>query len=135
MVMLEPIGPVAGFSPWNPPVTQAVRKIAASLAAGCSIIIKRPKETPGSPIGLVQYFHEAGVPPGVLNLIYGIPTEISEYLIPSPIIRKVSSTGSVPVGKHLNALAASHMKRATMELGGHAPCWCSTMPTWRGLPS
>jgi succinate-semialdehyde dehydrogenase / glutarate-semialdehyde dehydrogenase len=110
MVILEPIGPVAGFSPWNFPVTQAVRKIAASLAAGCSIIIKCPEETPGSPIGLVKCFHDAGV-----------PAEISEYLIPSPIIRKVSFTGSVPVGKHLNALAASHMKRATMELGGHAP--------------
>jgi succinate-semialdehyde dehydrogenase/glutarate-semialdehyde dehydrogenase len=121
MVIMEPIGPVAGFSPWNFPVTQAVRKIAASLAAGCSIIIKCPEETPGSPIGLVKCFHDAGVPPGVINLVYGVPAEISEYLIPSPIIRKISFTGSVPVGKHLNALAASHMKRATMELGGHAP--------------
>jgi succinate-semialdehyde dehydrogenase/glutarate-semialdehyde dehydrogenase len=121
MVIMEPIGPVAGFSPWNFPVTQAVRKIAASLAAGCSIIIKCPEETPGSPIGLVKCFHDAGVPPGVLNLVYGVPAEISEYLIPSPIIRKISFTGSIPVGKHLNALAASHMKRATMELGGHAP--------------
>jgi succinate-semialdehyde dehydrogenase/glutarate-semialdehyde dehydrogenase len=121
MVIMEPIGPVAGFAPWNFPVTQAVRKIAASLAAGCSIIIKCPEETPGSPIGLVKCFHDAGVPPGVINLVYGVPAEISEYLIPNPIIRKVSFTGSVPVGKHLNALAASHMKRATMELGGHAP--------------
>ncbi len=121
MVIMEPIGPVAGFAPWNFPVTQAVRKIAASLAAGCSIIIKCPEETPGSPIGLVKAFHDAGVPPGVINLVYGVPAEISEYLIPNPIIRKVSFTGSVPVGKHLNALAASHMKRATMELGGHAP--------------
>ena len=118
---MEPIGPVAGFAPWNFPVTQAVRKIAAALAAGCSIIIKCPEETPGSPIGLVKCFHDAGVPPGVINLVYGVPAEISEYLIPHPIIRKVSFTGSVPVGKHLNALAASHMKRATMELGGHAP--------------
>ena len=121
MVILEPIGPVAGFSPWNFPVTQAVRKIAASLAAGCSIIIKCPEETPGSPIGLVKCFHDAGVPAGVLNLVYGVPAEISEYLIPHPVIRKISFTGSVPVGKHLNALAASHMKRATMELGGHSP--------------
>ena len=98
-----------------------MRKIAASLAAGCSIIIKCPEETPGSPIGLVKCFHDAGVPAGVINLVYGVPAEISEYLIPSPIIRKISFTGSVPVGKHLNALAASHMKRATMELGGHAP--------------
>jgi succinate-semialdehyde dehydrogenase/glutarate-semialdehyde dehydrogenase len=121
MVIMEPIGPVAGFSPWNFPVTQAVRKISASLAAGCSIIIKCPEETPASPIGLVKCFHDAGVPADVLNLVYGVPAEISEYLIPHPIIRKVSFTGSVAVGKHLNALAASHMKRATMELGGHAP--------------
>jgi succinate-semialdehyde dehydrogenase/glutarate-semialdehyde dehydrogenase len=121
MVILEPVGPVAGFAPWNFPVTQAVRKVAAALAAGCSIIIKCPEETPGSPIGLIKCFHEAGVPPGVINLVYGVPAEISEYLIPSPVIRKISFTGSVPVGKHLNALAASHMKRATMELGGHAP--------------
>ncbi|MBO0763243.1 MAG: NAD-dependent succinate-semialdehyde dehydrogenase [Hyphomicrobiaceae bacterium] len=121
LVIMEPIGPVAGFSPWNFPVTQAVRKVAASLAAGCSIIIKCPEETPGSPIGLVRCFHDAGLPAGVLNLVYGVPAEISEYLIPHPVIRKVSFTGSVPVGKHLNALAASHMKRATMELGGHSP--------------
>ncbi len=121
VVVLEPIGPVAGFAPWNFPVTQAVRKIAAALAAGCSIILKCPEETPAAPIGLVQCFHDAGVPPGVLNLIYGVPSEISEYLVPHPTIRKISFTGSVAVGKHLNALAASHMKRATMELGGHAP--------------
>ncbi len=121
LVIMEPVGPVAGFAPWNFPVTQAVRKIAAALAAGCSIIIKCPEETPGSPIALVRCFHDAGVPAGVINLVYGTPAEISEYLIPSPVIRKISFTGSVPVGKHLNALAASHMKRATMELGGHAP--------------
>ena len=121
MVIMEPIGPVAGFAPWNFPVTQATRKIAAALAAGCSIIIKCPEETPGSPIGLVRCFHDAGVPAGVINLVYGTPAELSEYLIPSPIIRKVSFTGSVPVGKHLNALAGLHMKRATMELGGHSP--------------
>ena len=121
MVILEPVGPVAGFSPWNFPVTQAVRKIAAALAAGCSIIVKCPEETPGSPIGIIRCFADAGVPAGVLNLVYGVPAEISEYLIPSPIIRKISFTGSVPVGKHLAALAAQHMKRTTMELGGHAP--------------
>jgi succinate-semialdehyde dehydrogenase / glutarate-semialdehyde dehydrogenase len=121
MVIMEPVGPVAGFSPWNFPVTQAVRKIAAALAAGCSIIVKCPEETPGSPLGLIRCFHDAGVPDGVINLVYGVPAEISEYLIPSPIIRKVSFTGSVPVGKHLASLAAQHMKRTTMELGGHAP--------------
>ena len=121
MVILEPVGPVAGFCPWNFPVTQAVRKIAASLAAGCSIICKCPEETPASPIGLVRCFHDAGVPAGVLNLVYGVPAEISEYLIPHPTIRKVSFTGSIPVGKKLAALAGAHMKRVTMELGGHAP--------------
>ena len=121
LVIMEPVGPVAGFSPWNFPVTQAVRKIAAALAAGCSIIVKCPEETPGSPIGIIKCFHDAGLPDGVVNLVYGVPAEISEYLIPSPIIRKVSFTGSVPVGKHLASLAGQHMKRTTMELGGHAP--------------
>jgi succinate-semialdehyde dehydrogenase/glutarate-semialdehyde dehydrogenase len=121
MVIQEPVGVVAGFAPWNFPVTQAVRKIAASLAAGCSIILKCPEETPGSPIGLVRAFHDAGVPAGVLNLVYGVPKDISEYLIPHPVVRKISFTGSVPVGKHLASLAGLHMKRATMELGGHAP--------------
>ena len=121
MVIMEPVGVVAGFSPWNFPVSQAARKIGGALAAGCSIIVKCPEETPASPIGFIKCFHDAGVPPGVVNLVYGVPAEISEYLIPSPIIRKISFTGSVPVGKHLNSLAALHMKRATMELGGHAP--------------
>ena len=121
MVLMEPVGVVAGFSPWNFPVSQAARKIGGALAAGCSIIVKCPEETPASPIGFIKCFHDAGVPAGVVNLVYGVPAEISEYLIPSPIVRKISFTGSVPVGKHLNALAAMHMKRATMELGGHAP--------------
>lgn len=121
MVMMEPVGPVAGFSPWNFPVVQASRKIGAALAAGCSIIVKCPEETPGSPIEFVKCFEEAGVPAGVINLIYGVPAEISEYLTSSPIIRKISFTGSVPVGKQLGSLAGLHMKRATMELGGHAP--------------
>ncbi len=121
MVLMEPVGVVAGFSPWNFPVSQAARKIGGALAAGCSIIVKCPEETPASPIGFIKCFHDAGVPAGVVNLVYGVPAEISEYLIPSPIVRKISFTGSVPVGKHLNSLAALHMKRATMELGGHAP--------------
>ena len=120
-VIMEPVGPVAGFSPWNFPVLQAARKVGGALAAGCSIVIKCPEETPGSPIEFVRCFHDAGVPPGVVNLVYGNPAEISEYLIPSPVIRKISFTGSVPVGKQLGALAGLHMKRATMELGGHAP--------------
>ncbi len=121
MVIPEPVGIVAGFSPWNFPVSQAARKIGGALAAGCAIIVKCPEETPGSPIGMVRCFHDAGTPPGVLNLIYGVPAELSEYLIPHPSVRKISFTGSVPVGKHLAALAGAHMKRATMELGGHSP--------------
>ena len=117
----EPIGPVAAFTPWNFPINQANRKIAIALAAGCSIIVKGPEETPASCAALVKCYVDAGLPPGVVQLVFGVPSEISEYLIPHPVIRKVSFTGSTPVGKHLAALAGQHMKRATMELGGHAP--------------
>lgn len=120
-VVKEPVGPVAAFTPWNFPVNQAVRKISGALAAGCSIIIKGPEETPASCAALVKAFADAGIPAGVVNLVFGVPAEISEYLIPHPVIRKVSFTGSVPVGKHLAMLAGKHMKRATMELGGHSP--------------
>lgn len=116
-----PVGPVAAFTPWNFPINQVVRKLSAALAAGCSIIIKAPEETPASPAELIRAFADAGVPAGVIGLVYGVPAEISEYLIPHPVIRKVTFTGSTPVGKHLAALAGRHMKRATMELGGHAP--------------
>ena len=121
VVMKEPVGPVAAFTPWNFPINQAARKVAAALAAGCSVILKGPEETPASCAALVQALADAGLPAGVLNLVYGVPAEISAYLIPHPIIRKVSFTGSVPVGKQLAALAGAHMKRVTMELGGHAP--------------
>ncbi|WP_028601798.1 NAD-dependent succinate-semialdehyde dehydrogenase [Ottowia thiooxydans] len=120
-VLQEPIGPVAAFSPWNFPVSQLVRKIAGALAAGCSIIAKGPEETPSSCMELVRCFQDAGVPAGVVNLVFGVPHEISEYLIRSDVIRKVSFTGSVPVGRHLGALASQHLKRCTLELGGHAP--------------
>ncbi|MDF1635611.1 NAD-dependent succinate-semialdehyde dehydrogenase [Mycoplana sp. MJR14] len=116
-----PVGPVAAFTPWNFPINQIVRKLSAALAAGCSIIIKAPEETPASPAELIRAFADAGVPAGVIGLVYGVPAEISEYLIPHPAIRKVTFTGSTPVGKHLAALAGRHMKRVTMELGGHAP--------------
>ncbi|WP_416407599.1 NAD-dependent succinate-semialdehyde dehydrogenase [Agrobacterium rosae] len=116
-----PVGPVAAFTPWNFPINQIVRKLSAALAAGCSIIVKAPEETPASPAELIRAFVDAGVPAGVVNLVYGVPSEISEYLIPHPVIRKISFTGSTPIGKHLAALAGKHMKRATMELGGHAP--------------
>lgn len=117
----EPVGPTAAFTPWNFPINQVCRKLSAALAAGCSIIVKAPEETPASPAELVRAFVDAGVPDGVINLVFGVPAEISEYLIPHPIIRKISFTGSTTVGKQLAALAGLHMKRATMELGGHAP--------------
>ena len=121
LVIKEPVGPVAAFTPWNFPINQVVRKLSAALAAGCSIIVKAPEETPASPAELIRCFADAGVPAGTVNLVYGVPSEISEYLIPHPIIRKMSFTGSTAVGKQLAALAGLHMKRATMELGGHAP--------------
>ncbi|KQQ55952.1 NAD-dependent succinate-semialdehyde dehydrogenase [Pseudomonas sp. Leaf127] len=120
-VIKEPVGPVAAFTPWNFPINQVVRKLSSALAAGCSIIIKAPEETPASPAELIRAFHDAGVPAGVIGLVYGDPAQISGYLIPHPVIRKVTFTGSTPVGKQLAALAGQHMKRATMELGGHAP--------------
>ncbi|MBU1358040.1 MAG: NAD-dependent succinate-semialdehyde dehydrogenase [Gammaproteobacteria bacterium] len=121
LVMKEPIGPVAAFTPWNFPVNQIVRKLGAALASGCSFLVKAPEETPASPAALLQAFVDAGVPAGTVGLVFGDPAEISSYLIPHPIIRKVTFTGSTPVGKQLAALAGQHMKRATMELGGHAP--------------
>ncbi len=121
LVIKEPVGPVAAFTPWNFPINQIVRKLGAALAAGCSIIVKAPEETPASPAALIRCFVDAGVPAGVVGLVFGVPAEISAYLIPHPVIRKVTFTGSTPVGKMLAALAGQHMKRATMELGGHAP--------------
>lgn len=121
LVTREPVGPVAAFTPWNFPINQAVRKVSAALAAGCSVILKGPEETPASCAALIRAYADAGVPAGVLNLVFGVPSEISEYLIPHPVIRKITFTGSTPVGKKLAALAGQHMKRITMELGGHAP--------------
>ncbi len=121
LVMKEPVGPVAAFTPWNFPMSQAVRKLGAALSAGCSVVIKPPEETPASPAELIRVLADAGLPKGVVNLVYGVPSEISDYLISHPVIRKVSFTGSTPVGKQLASLAGAHMKRITMELGGHAP--------------
>ena len=121
LVLREPVGVVAAFTPWNFPINQAVRKIAGALAAGCSIIVKGPEETPGSCAELARAFGDAGIPPGVVNLVYGVPADISNYLVPHPVVRKISFTGSTAVGKHLAAMAGQHMKRVTMELGGHAP--------------
>jgi succinate-semialdehyde dehydrogenase / glutarate-semialdehyde dehydrogenase len=121
LVLRQPVGPVAAFTPWNFPAGSPLRKIAAALAAGCSIVLKASEEVPGTACALVRCFQEAGVPPGVLNLVFGVPSEISERLIASPVIRFLAFTGSVPVGKHLAGLAAAVMKPNIMELGGHAP--------------
>jgi succinate-semialdehyde dehydrogenase/glutarate-semialdehyde dehydrogenase len=121
MVLHDPVGPVAAFTPWNFPINQVVRKVAPALAAGCSVLVKAPEETPAAPAAFIRAFADAGMPAGVLGLVYGDPAEISAYLIPHPVIRKITFTGSTPVGKQLAALAGRHMKRVTMELGGHAP--------------
>lgn len=121
VVTREPVGIVAAFTPWNFPINQAVRKVAAALAAGCAVILKGPEETPASCAALVQAFIDAGLPDGVLNLVFGVPADVSNYLVQHPAIAKISFTGSIPVGKLLASLAGQHMKRATMELGGHAP--------------
>ncbi|WP_137894653.1 NAD-dependent succinate-semialdehyde dehydrogenase [Ramlibacter sp. 2FC] len=121
MVVRDPVGPVAAFTPWNFPVNQLARKLGAGLATGCSMLVKAPEETPASPAALIKAFADAGLPPGVLGLVFGNPAEISSYLIKHPFIRKMSFTGSTAVGKQLASLAGQHMKRVTMELGGHAP--------------
>ena len=121
LVVQEPVGIVAAFTPWNFPMLTPARKIGGALAAGCSLIIKASEETPGACVELVSCFADAGLPAGVLNLVFGVPSEVSEHLIAKDAVRKISFTGSIPVGKHLAQLAAKGMKRATMELGGHSP--------------
>jgi succinate-semialdehyde dehydrogenase / glutarate-semialdehyde dehydrogenase len=120
-VLRQPIGPVAAFSPWNFPMSSPARKVAGALSSGCSIILKASEETPAGAVQLVRAFHDAGLPPGVLNLVFGNPAEISSHLIPQSAIRLVTFTGSIPVGKSLAEMAGRYMKPAIMELGGHAP--------------
>ena len=121
LVLREPIGVCAAFTPWNFPFNQAIRKVVAALGAGCTIVLKGPEDAPSGVVALARLFHDAGLPAGCLNVVWGVPHEVSSHLIASPIVRKVSFTGSVAVGKQLAALAGSLMKRCTMELGGHAP--------------
>src|SRR3984957_5913577 len=120
-VLRQPIGPVAAFLPWNFPMSSPGRKVAGALSSGCSIILKASEETPAGAVQLVRAFHDAGLPPGVLNLVFGNPAEISNYLIPQSAIRLITFTGSIPVGKSLSAMAGEHIKPVIMELGGHAP--------------
>ena len=121
MVTKQPVGPVAAFSPWNFPVYLMAKKLAPALAVGCSVIAKPPEETPGCTGALMRCLADAGLPAGVAQLVHGVPDAVSRHLIASPVIRKVSFTGSIPVGKHLMRLSADSLKRVTMELGGHAP--------------
>ena len=121
LVLREPIGVCAAFSPWNFPFNQAIRKITAALGAGCTMVIKGPEDAPSAVVAIAQLFHDAGLPPGCLNVVWGVPHEVSDFLIRHPAVRKISFTGSVAVGKQLAGLAGSLMKRCTMELGGHAP--------------
>ena len=117
----QPIGIVAAFSPWNFPMSQPCRKIAGAIAAGCSIILKAAEETPAGALHIAKALHDAGLPPGVLNMVFGTPAEISDHLIRQEQVRLVAFTGSTGVGKHLTTLAAQHMTPVLMELGGHAP--------------
>ncbi len=120
-VVREPVGPSAGFSAWNFPVGNAARKLGSALAAGCTMIYKPGEEAPAAALSVARCLVDAGVPAGVIAVVFGVPDTISRHLIASPVIRKISFTGSVPVGKHLIKLAADGLKRTTMELGGHAP--------------
>jgi succinate-semialdehyde dehydrogenase/glutarate-semialdehyde dehydrogenase len=121
LVVQEPVGVVAAFTPWNFPALTPARKIGGALAAGCSLILKASEETPGTCVEMVRCFADAGLPAGVLNLVFGVPANVSEHLMASDVVKKISFTGSIPVGKHLAGLAAKGMKRTTMELGGHSP--------------
>lgn len=121
LMIKEPVGPACAFVAWNFPANNAMRKIAGALAAGCSMLIKPSEETPGTAVAIARCFQDAGLPAGVLNIVFGVPDDVSRHVLDSWIPRKLSFTGSIPVGKHLQKLSADTLKRCTMELGGHAP--------------
>jgi succinate-semialdehyde dehydrogenase/glutarate-semialdehyde dehydrogenase len=131
LVLKEPVGVIAALSPWNFPINTAAHKVAAALAAGCTVVLKAAEETPGAPAALVQAFADAGLPAGVLNLLYGTPSELSGQLIADPRVRKLSFTGSTQVGRQLASLAGQHLTRITMELGGHAPAIVFEDANWQ----
>lgn len=120
-VMLEAIGPVAGFAGWNAPAITPSRKISGALAAGCSIVIKPSEETAGVALVIAHAIRDAGIPDGVVNMVFGEPAEIADLLCAAPQIAMVTFTGATAVGKVIGSKAALTMKRATLELGGHAP--------------
>ncbi len=121
LVKRQPIGPVAAFTPWNFPAITPARKLSAALAAGCSVILKPGEESPSTALALARALDDAGLPKGVLQIVFGVPDEVSSQLIASPIIRKVTFTGSVPIGRLLSSRAADGVKPITLELGGHGP--------------
>ncbi|MEM7236271.1 MAG: NAD-dependent succinate-semialdehyde dehydrogenase [Pseudomonadota bacterium] len=121
MMVKEPVGPCSAFVAWNFPAVNVMRKVAGSLAAGCSLIIKPSEETPATAVAIGRALQDAGLPPGVLNIVFGVPDTVSRHVLASPVTKKLSFTGSIPVGKHLQKLAADTLKRCTMELGGHSP--------------
>ncbi len=120
-VSREPIGVCAAFTPWNFPFNLALRKVVAALGAGCTIVLKGPEDSPSAVVALARIFHDAGLPAGCLNVVWGVPSEVSTHLINAPAVRKISFTGSATVGKQLASMAGAQMKRMTMELGGHSP--------------
>jgi succinate-semialdehyde dehydrogenase / glutarate-semialdehyde dehydrogenase len=121
LVVKEPIGPVAAFTPWNFPQGNPARKLGAALGAGCSCVLKAAEDTPASAILMAKALQEAGVPDGVVNLVFGVPGEVCPYILRSGVVRKLSFTGSIPIGKELMKICSEKMIRTTMELGGHAP--------------
>lgn len=121
LVKRQAIGPVAAFTPWNFPAITPARKLSAALAAGCSVILKPGEESPATALALARCLDDAGLPKGVLQIVFGVPDQVSAHLIASPVIRKVAFTGSVPVGRLLSQRAAAGVKPITLELGGHGP--------------
>ncbi len=121
LVTREPVGVCLAIAPWNFPLSQSIRKVANALAAGCTLLLKGATETPSAIMAIANRLEEAGLPDGVLNILWGDSAPIADTLVAHPLVKKLSFTGSVQVGKHLAELAGRHMKRATMELGGHAP--------------
>ncbi|TGN73420.1 aldehyde dehydrogenase family protein [Bradyrhizobium yuanmingense] len=121
VLLPEAIGVVAAFTPWNYPAVLNARKLAAGLAAGCPVILKAAEETPSAGVYIVEALQEAGIPPGVVSLVFGDPPMISEHLLRSPVVRALSFTGSTPVGKQLAKMAAGNLQRCVLELGGHSP--------------
>ncbi|MFS0655892.1 NAD-dependent succinate-semialdehyde dehydrogenase [Bacillus sp. 179-C3.3 HS] len=120
-VTKQPVGPVAAITPWNFPAAMITRKAAPALAAGCTFMVKPAEDTPLTAIELVKLGHEAGIPEDALQWVIGDGKEIGEIFTDSPLIRKITFTGSTPVGKHLIKNSASTVKHVSMELGGHAP--------------